>query len=300
MSNVSKRNFFESFIGKYVLSSCSSVIAETATFPFDIVKTRLQIQGSQNAAVKRGMIQIFIGIVREEGLPKLWQGVPPAVLRQVVYNGARLALYQSLREHVFSRNEDGSFAIWKSISSGIIAGSLGQFIASPTDLIKVQMQMEGMKVLQGQPRRIHGTVHAFKINLIELGFFGMWRGWLPNCQRAALVAVADLTTYDTTKQFIMKNTNLGDTFYTYTLASIASGLACAVIGTPADVLKSRIMNNPNQYRGATDCIKQTVQREGLFSLYKGFIPIWARNAPWALVFWLTYEQLSVAVGANTF
>lgn len=37
--------------------------------------------------------------------------------------------------------------------SGLTAGALAQFIASPTDLVKVQMQMEGLRRLQGQPAR---------------------------------------------------------------------------------------------------------------------------------------------------
>ena len=33
------------------------------------------------------------------------------------------------------------------------AGALGQFMASPTDLVKVQIQMEGKRRLEGKPPR---------------------------------------------------------------------------------------------------------------------------------------------------
>ena len=36
---------------------------------------------------------------------------------------------------------------------GMTAGSLGQLAASPTDLIKVRMQMEGRRRLEGKPPR---------------------------------------------------------------------------------------------------------------------------------------------------
>jgi solute carrier family 25 uncoupling protein 27 len=36
---------------------------------------------------------------------------------------------------------------------GSTAGALGQLIASPTDLIKVNMQMEGRRRLEGHPPR---------------------------------------------------------------------------------------------------------------------------------------------------
>lgn len=41
----------------------------------------------------------------------------------------------------------------KASLGGLIAGALGQLIASPTDLIKVQLQMEGRRKLEGKPPR---------------------------------------------------------------------------------------------------------------------------------------------------
>lgn len=37
-----------------------------------------------------------------------------------------------------------------STSAAMTAGALGQLIASPTDLVKVRMQMEGRRILQGK------------------------------------------------------------------------------------------------------------------------------------------------------
>lgn len=37
---------------------------------------------------------------------------------------------------------------------GMSAGAVGQFFASPTDLVKVQMQMEGKRKLEGKPLRL--------------------------------------------------------------------------------------------------------------------------------------------------
>ena len=41
----------------------------------------------------------------------------------------------------------------KAIPTGMMAGAMAQFLASPTDLVKVRLQMEGKRVLQGlEPR----------------------------------------------------------------------------------------------------------------------------------------------------
>lgn len=41
----------------------------------------------------------------------------------------------------------------KAALGGMVSGALGQFLASPTDLVKVQMQMEGKRRLEGKPPR---------------------------------------------------------------------------------------------------------------------------------------------------
>ena len=41
----------------------------------------------------------------------------------------------------------------KAVPTGMIAGAMGQFLASPTDLVKVRLQMEGRRVLDGYKPR---------------------------------------------------------------------------------------------------------------------------------------------------
>ena len=103
-------------------------------------------------------------------------------------------------QKVLKRDADGHFHLWKGIIAGMTAGALGQFIASPTDLVKVQMQLEGKSIVMGNPPKYRGTLHAFQCLLQQGGLRGLWRGWGPNCQRAALVQLGDMTTYDNAKQ----------------------------------------------------------------------------------------------------
>lgn len=184
---------------------------------------------------------------------------------------------------------------------------MGQFLASPTDLVKVQMQTEGRRALMGLPPRVTGTWQALKKIASEGGIRGLWRGAAPNVYRAALVNLGDLTTYDTGKRFLLQHTNLKDNYFTHSLASGMSGLIAATLGTPADVIRTRVMNQPtdNQgrgllYRSPLDCLLKTVRGEGFKALYKGFFPIWARMAPWSFTFWVTYEEFRRFAGVRSF
>ncbi|KAJ8275185.1 hypothetical protein COCON_G00098100 [Conger conger] len=157
--------------------------------------------------VYRGMLRTAIGIVREEGPLKLWQGVTPAIYRHIVYSGVRMVAYEQLRDSALGRRADASFPFWKAVVGGMVAGAVGQFMASPTDLVKVQMQMEGRRRLEGNAAvpphscsrtlvnvlMVHGVYHTFLKIVSEGGIRGLWAGWVPNVQRAALVNLGGMS-----------------------------------------------------------------------------------------------------------
>lgn len=54
-------------------------------------------------------------------------------------------------------------------------------------------------------------------------------------------------------------------------------MVAATFGTPADVIKTRVMNQPTDpatgrgllYKGTFDCVKKTISEEGVTAMYKG-------------------------------
>ncbi|KAF4526280.1 hypothetical protein B566_EDAN010990 [Ephemera danica] len=154
------KKFADSFFCTYVLSVAAASIAELATYPLDLTKTRLQIQGEKGAVTStshtgnvahRGMWRTATGIVSEEGILNLWRGITPAIYRHVIYSGVRIVTYETLRDDVLGREADGSFPVWKSAVAGVTSGAIAQYLASPADLVKVHIQMEGKLRLMGKP-----------------------------------------------------------------------------------------------------------------------------------------------------
>lgn len=237
---------------KYAMSVMAASVAESVTYPLDLTKTRLQLQGevaSGDLNIKyKGMIRTALGIVKEEGLLMLWRGMLPALYRHAIYTGIRMTAYEEIRNEL-QRTDKNGFPLWKKVVAGMTAGGVGQLVASPTDLIKTQIQMEGKRRLQGKPPRVKGMTDAFQKIVKQGGVAGLWRGCWPNVQRAALVNLGDLSTYDTIKRKLLKNTNLKDNSVTHCLSSACAGLVGAIMGTPADVVKARIMNQPTDNNG---------------------------------------------------
>lgn len=59
-----------------------------------------------------------------------------------------------------------------------------------------------------------------------------------------MVGIGDITAYDMSKQFILHHTNLHDGPIVHVMGSMCAGFVAAAMGTPADVIKTRIMNQP--------------------------------------------------------
>lgn len=114
----------------------------------------------------------------------------------------------------------------------------------------------------GLEPRVHNATHALKRIVARGGVKGLWKGSIPNVYRAALVNLGDLTTYDWAKRTIMVKTNLPDCHTVHIMASICAGLVAATMGTPADVVKTRVMNQPTDSNGRYELETRLTAVEG--------------------------------------
>jgi solute carrier family 25 uncoupling protein 8/9 len=89
---------------------------------------------------------------------------------------------------------------------------------------------------------------------------------------------------------IIEKNILKDGIPCHFLCASMAGLTACVIGSPVDVLKTRVMNAPpGMYSNPIDCAYQTLKNEGPTAFYKGFIPNAIRLAGWNCVMFLTLE-----------
>merc|ERR1712176_1529780 len=129
----------------------------------------------------------------------------------------------------------------------------------------------------------------------------MWNGCIPNVQRGALIQIGNLCAYDKAKQSLMSYTQLAsDNWILHGYASVIAGLVSTIMCNPCDVVKTRMMNNPNEFRGTFHCFSTIIRKEGFMNLYKGFFPIWARLGPWMVIFYLSFEKLRNLYGLEGF
>ncbi|KAJ7943438.1 mitochondrial uncoupling protein 3 [Quillaja saponaria] len=284
---------------KILLTSLSAMVAETTTFPIDITKTRLQLHGeSLSSTYPTNAFRVASAIVREQGPLGLYKGLSPAIIRHLFYTPIRIVGYEHLRNFVSADN--GSLSLPAKAVAGGASGVVAQVVASPADLVKVRMQVDGRMASQGLQPRYSGPFDAFNKIIRAEGLQGLWKGVFPNVQRSFLVNMGELACYDQAKNFVIQNKISEDNVFAHTLAS-ATVLSC-----PADVVKTRMMNQAGSrerkimYSSSYDCLVKTVRIEGLRALWKGFFPTWARLGPWQFVFWVSYEQFRQIAGLSSF
>ena len=145
--------------------------AEGVTFPIDITKTRLQLQGQADfTGTKFGFGGMVANIMKTEGIGGLYAGCTPAVARHVPYTGFRAIGYEYIRAFFCGDKPKDQAPLLAKMAAGMTAGGVGQAIAVPCDLIKVRMQGDGRLVAAGKlsAPRYAGLFDAFaKIKAAE-------------------------------------------------------------------------------------------------------------------------------------
>lgn len=156
----------------FIYGGLASCVAEFGTFPIDLTKTRLQIQGQKldinHATLKyHGMVDCFLQVARQEGLKALYSGIWPAVLRQATYGTIKFGTYYSVKDIINKYYNHDSVSV--NVCCAVLAGAISSAIANPTDVLKVRMQVGG---LQGHNV---GLLACFKDVYTHEGVAGLWR-----------------------------------------------------------------------------------------------------------------------------
>lgn len=237
-------------------------------------------------------------ILKSEGAGALYKGLAPALLRQAVYGTLRYGLYSPIKGALGAEGIPKSeIPFATKLAAGITSGSLAQFIASPTDLVKVRMQAAGMAGRENAVK-YNGIVDAFGKIIRNEGFTAMWKGAVPTASRAAVLCGTELATYDEFKCWFLKQGFEND-WRAHTAAALTAGFLSTLASSPFDVVKSRVMSQPFdavtgkglQYSSMIDCFGKSIKSEGPMFMLKGFGPNYARIGPRVLIVFQVLEAL---------
>lgn len=119
------------------------------------------------------------------------------ILVQIPYVGLNFAVYETLKDWLLQSkpfglvNEDAKeLGVATKLGCGAAAGTVGQTVAYPLDVVRRRMQMVGWNhaasiVTAGahgkeQPLQYSGMVDAFRKTVRHEGFGALYKGLIPN------------------------------------------------------------------------------------------------------------------------
>ncbi|KAG8682295.1 Mitochondrial dicarboxylate transporter, partial [Ceratobasidium sp. 394] len=102
--------------------------------------------------------------------------------------------------------------------------------------------------------------------------------------------------YDFFKLKLLETGKFADNINLHFTASFMAGTVATTVCSPADVLKSRVMNASGPGPSSTlAVIRTSIANEGPMFMFKGWVPAWMRLQPTTILIFLTFEQLKKGV-----
>jgi hypothetical protein len=167
----------------------------------------------------------------EERYKGLCRGLSATILRELLYSSIRMGAYEPIL-HAMSNDTDVPSPTSKYVSA-LISGGIGAAIANPTDLVKVKFQSETLE----EKLPFQSTIGGFRYIYAKEGLRGLYRGSIPTILRAAILTSAQLGSYDTIKNNILKSYfNMSDGYGLYLGTSLIAGLITTTASNPGSNL----------------------------------------------------------------
>ncbi|ERN03873.1 hypothetical protein AMTR_s00078p00165690 [Amborella trichopoda] len=240
-------DFFRTLFEGMIAGGTAGVVVETALYPIDTIKTRLQAAQGGGKIILQGLYS---------GLAGNLAGVLPA---SAIFVGVYEPTKQKLLK-IFPENLN-AFA---HLTAGAIGGAASSLVRVPTEVVKQRMQT-------GQ---FASAPSAVRLIVANEGFKGLYAGYGSFLLRDIPFDAIQFCIYEQLRigYKIVARRDLYDP--ENALIGAFAGALTGAMTTPLDVIKTRLMvqGSTNQYKGIFDCIQTIVKEEGPSALLKGIGP----------------------------
>lgn len=302
-----RRNKEPSSTARFVSSLTATVCGVTVSSPFDVLRTRLQVQKSGNSAdvIYLNIRQSFNKIFKSEGIKGFFRGYKATLMTTPVFHSVYFPLYESFRWKISQKLDlDKSSPKVVAMSSGS-AGIIWNVITNPFWLVRTRMQAEVFRHssqihYSRKYKSIIGSVYKIYSNE---GFFALYAGLSASILGLSHVWIY-FPLYEALKSYFKttyhwNDESLSSKFIVW--SSISAKLMTSWITYPHEVVRSRqqdIRSFDKQSKGLIQVIKTTFNNEGLRAFYKGFSLNLLRMLPQNAIIFLLYENLSMFISNN--
>ncbi|KAM4013049.1 solute carrier family 25 member 47 isoform 1-T2 [Anomaloglossus baeobatrachus] len=183
------------FLSGYVAGGVQVLVSS----PADMAKVRLQTQVSPHRSnlcsiltqpKYSGPVNCLLTIAKEEGFFGLYKGCFALMFRDCHSFATYFLSYAVFREWFVPVEESNSELLGVLLAGGL-AGTVAWSIATPMDVIKSRLQVDGVT-----QRRYRGVIHCITDSVRQEGVTVLFKGLSLNCLRAFPVNMVVFLTYE--------------------------------------------------------------------------------------------------------
>mmetsp|Transcript_12952 Transcript_12952/g.18328 ORF Transcript_12952/g.18328 Transcript_12952/m.18328 type:complete len:368 (+) Transcript_12952:173-1276(+) len=257
------------------VARCISIFA---MYPVDTIKTRMQMEQANPLRVAG-----------------LYKGVGGSLFGQVPYGILTFGSYEMYKNALLD-NFPGTKPVFLYALAAIMGDLTGSGWLCPSEVVKQQMQA-GMFATTGE---------AVSKIWEKKGLLGFYQGYLGGITRDVPFRVAQLTSYEVTKNLYLRAKTRRATAAASAdqkipkqelspvdaaVCGAIAGSFSAAITSPLDRIKTLLMTDSAAYGGSVvSCTQKIWQQEGLKGFTAGIVPRVTYIAPSVVIFFIAYEQ----------
>ncbi|XP_075956212.1 dicarboxylate carrier UCP2-like isoform X3 [Anarhichas minor] len=219
---------------KIFSAGTAGCVAELVTFPLDIAKVRLQIQGESKPSPEgqmikyRGVFGTIFTIAKTEGPRSLYNGLVAGLHRQACFASVRIGLYDTMkqvyangsescltnitRNAIVNCSELVTYDIIKELilnynlltdnmpchfTAGFAAGLCTTIVVSPVDVVKT-------RIMNSPPGRYSGAINCALIMLMKEGPTAFYKGFIPAFLRLGSWNIVMFMSYEQIKRAFIR------------------------------------------------------------------------------------------------
>lgn len=259
-----------SFQEKLLSGAIARGVAQTFLHPVDVVRTRLQAKG-----VKRSWSPIVFT-----------KGVIPQVVLAIPAGAIQFLSYEFCKERLQVLLPSVRFQALRDLLAGAGGALAASVIRVPQEVLKQRIQAD-----------IYPNIAvALPTVLREEGIRGLYKGYLATISRDVPWNALSFLFHAQLKRVFNRFKSRAPTNRENLFLAGVGGTLAAVIMTPVDVVKTRLMtqraSEALQYKGIVPTLQRIFTEEGPGALFKGVIPRVMFLAPLAAITLSLYEGIS--------
>lgn len=266
--------------------------------PLDVVKTRLQVQGSATFASNRyhGLVDALRAMLREEGFRSYYRGLSASLWAFVPNWAIYWYSYETFKRAYTPSGRRPSPMV--HVLSALSAGGLTAVTTAPFWTLKSRLQVD--MAVGSAHRRYRSVPHGFRKIMRQEGVSGLYKGLTATLLGLGHVAI-QFPLYEHLKTTLSRRADRdgegdGQVRASHILAaSSMSKVVASAFFYPHEVLRTRIQVDRTAVRSSTELVRivdmfsEILKRDGAKGLYRGFAANLMRTVPACMLTFTSYE-----------